>query len=87
MKDIQIPDFTSCEEEAEFWDNLDTGPYMEDDGEWFHFETDGQRALRVAILPEVASEIAQRARTQGVAVETLVNAWLIERLHETEQAT
>ncbi len=38
MKEIEIPEFQSYEEEAEFWDNLDTSPYMEDDGQWFTFE-------------------------------------------------
>jgi CopG antitoxin of type II toxin-antitoxin system len=85
MKELVIPEFKSYEEEAEFWDNLNNAEYMEDDGEWFHFETDGQRAVRIAILPEVATELAQRARAQGVALETLVNAWLIEHLHEQKE--
>ncbi len=83
---LQIPEFQSYEEEATFWDNLDTGDLMEDDGEWFHFETSTPRAVRVAILPEVANELAQRARARGVSVETLVNAWLIEHMHEPANA-
>ena len=39
MKELQIPEFKSYEEEAAFWDNLDTAEFMEDDGEWFRFET------------------------------------------------
>jgi len=38
MNEIQVPEFQTYEEEAAFWDNLDTAPYMEDDGEWFRFE-------------------------------------------------
>ena len=82
MSKLQIPEFKSYEEEADFWDNLDTADLMEDDGEWFRFETPEKRAVRVAILPEVANELAQRARARGVSVETLVNAWLIEHMHE-----
>ncbi|HMN28987.1 MAG TPA: CopG family antitoxin [Caldilineaceae bacterium] len=33
MKQIQIPEFKTYEEEAAFWDSLDTAEYMEDDGE------------------------------------------------------
>ena len=33
-----IPKFRIYEEEAAFWDNLDTADMMEDDGEWFHFD-------------------------------------------------
>jgi hypothetical protein len=83
MSKLEVPEFKTYEEEAAFWDNLDTAPYMEDDGEWFHFETPNKRAIRVAILPEVATELAQRARAQGVSIETLVNALLIERMHES----
>ena len=83
MSKLKVPEFKTYEEEAAFWDNLDTAPFMEDDDEWFRFETPNMRAIRVAILPEVAAELAQRARTQGVSVETLVNALLIERLHDS----
>lgn len=83
MSKLKVPEFKTYEEEAAFWDNLDTAPYMEDDGEWFRFETPTKRAIRVAILPEVATELAQRARAQGVSIETLVNALLIEMMHES----
>lgn len=80
MNTLQVPEFKTYEEEAEFWDKLDTAPYMADDGEWFRFETPTKRAIRVAILPDVATELAQRARAQGVSIETLVNALLVERI-------
>jgi hypothetical protein len=83
MNKLQVPEFKTYEEEATFWDNLDTAPFMEDDGEWFRFETPNKRAIRVAILPDVAEELAQRAKAQGVSIETLVNALLIERMHES----
>ena len=86
MSNLQVPEFKTYEEEAAFWDNLDTAPYIEDDDEWFRFETPNKRAIRVAILPEVATELAQRARAQGVSIETLVNALLIERMHESTVA-
>jgi len=70
MSKLQVPEFKTFEEEADFWDNLDTAPFMEDDGEWFRFETPEKRAIRVAILPEVADELARRARAQGVSIET-----------------
>ena len=54
MKTLQIPEFKNYEEEAAFWDNLDTSDFMEDDGEWFRFDTPHKRAIRVAILPETA---------------------------------
>jgi len=80
MNQLQVPEFKTYEEEAAFWDNLDTADFMEDDGEWFRFETDNKRAVRVAILPEIAEELAKRARAQGVSIETLVNVLLMERV-------
>ncbi|MEW5987864.1 MAG: CopG family antitoxin [Chloroflexota bacterium] len=87
MTRLQLPEFKTYEEEAAYWDNLDTSPFMEDDGEWFHFEVPESRAIRVAILPEVADQLILRAHTKGVAVETLVNAWLIERLSHAAGAS
>ena len=80
MRELQVPEFKTYEEEAAFWDRLDTAEFMEDDGEWFRFETSNKRAIRVAILPEVAGELIRRARAQGVSVETLVNVLLTERI-------
>ena len=80
MSKLQVPDFKSYDEEAQFWDNLNTAEFMDNDGEWFHFDGDNPGAVRVAILPEIASRLAEHAKAQGVSVETLVNAWLIEHL-------
>ncbi len=83
MNTLKIPEFKTYEEEAEYWDNLDTAPFMEDDGDWFQFDTPVKRATRVVILPDVATELAQRAHTQGVSIETLVNVLLIKQLRGT----
>jgi hypothetical protein len=82
MSELQLPDFNTYAEEAEFWDTLDTADFMADDEEWFRFETPNKRAIRVAVLPEVAMKLAQAARAQGVSIETLVNAWLIEHMQK-----
>ncbi|MDE0011646.1 MAG: CopG family antitoxin [Candidatus Poribacteria bacterium] len=82
MKALQVPEFSTYEEEADFWDNIDTADFMEDDGQWFRFETPHKRAIRVAILPEIAEELSQKASAQGVSIETLVNVLLIEHIRE-----
>ena len=82
MKALQVPEFSTYEEEADFWDNIDTADFMEDDGQWFRFETRHKRAIRVAILPEIAEELSQKASAQGVSIETLVNVLLIEHIRE-----
>ncbi len=81
MKTLQVPEFSTYEEEVAFWDNLDTADFMEDDGQWFRFDTN--KAIRVAILPEIAEELIKKARSQGVSIETLVNVLLIEHIRES----
>ncbi len=83
MKELQVPEFKTYEEEAAFWDNLDTADFMADDGEWFRFETPHKRAIRVAILPEIAEELMRSAHAQGISIETLVNVLLIERIQKS----
>ncbi len=61
MKKLRVPDFKSYEEEAAFWDSLDTADFMEDDDKWFRFDTPHKRAVRVAILPEMAEELMRKA--------------------------
>ncbi|MXZ22291.1 MAG: hypothetical protein F4X14_17590 [Caldilineaceae bacterium SB0661_bin_32] len=48
MKELQVPEFKNYQEEAEFWDNLDTADFMEDDGEWFRFQTSQNQPIQVA---------------------------------------
>jgi len=86
MKKLKIPDFKSYEEEAAFWDNLDTAPFMEDDGEWFRFETPTKQAIRVAILPDIAEKLIRQARAQKISIETLVNVFLSEHLQQSTSA-
>lgn len=83
MKKIQIPKFKNYEDEAAFWDELDTAPFMEDGGKWFRFDTPTKRAIRVAILPEIAEQLIQQAQAQKVSVETLVNVFLNEHLSKS----
>ncbi|MEZ4859849.1 MAG: CopG family antitoxin [Caldilineaceae bacterium] len=83
MTQFQVPEFQTYEEEATFWDNLDTADCMDDDGEWFHFDTPHQRAVRIPILPNIVELLQKRAHAQGVSVETLVNVILLESVQET----
>ena len=81
MKALQVPEFSTYEEETTFWDNLDTADFMEDDGEWFRFDTN--QAIHVAILPEIAEKLMKKARAQGVSIETLINGLLVDYVKES----
>jgi hypothetical protein len=86
MNEIQLPVFKTYEEEAQFWDDLDTADFMPDDNEWVHFDTAHQRAIRVAILPTIAQKLMERAHAQGVSIETLVNVLLAESIYQLAPA-
>ncbi len=86
MNELQVPSFKTVDEEAEYWDNLDTADYMPDDDQWFQLETPLKRAIKVAILPEIATALIERAHAQHVSVETLVNVLLMEKMHVTAGA-
>lgn len=86
MNELKVPEFKSFEEEAAFWDDLDTADFMEDDEEWFRFDTPHKRAIRVAILPEIAEDLMRTAQAQGVSIETLVNEFLMEHMRESAAA-
>jgi hypothetical protein len=60
LKRLEVPEFATYEDEAAFWDSLDTADFMEDDGAWFRFETRTKRAVRVAVLPDIAEALTQR---------------------------
>lgn len=81
MKEIPTPQFSTYEEEAEFWDNFDTSDYMPED-EWLEIETDTKRPIRVTILPNIAAKLSHRAATQGITMETLVNVLLADMVRE-----
>ena len=83
IKILETPEFDTYQSEATFWDNLDTADFMEDDGEWFQFQTEGMRALRIAILPDLAVKLLHSARSQGVSAETLVNVLVAEHLYHS----
>ena len=87
MKTLEVPVFENYEEESAFWDALDTADFMPDDDEWLRFDTPHKRAVRVAILPQIAEELIHTAQTQGVSIETLVNVLLLEHLREPAPTT
>jgi hypothetical protein len=76
-----IPEsFATIEEAAEFWDSHSTADYddlMHD----VHFNVDLQRRIfLVPIEGKLAKEITAIAEREGLALETLVNLWLQEKL-------
>ncbi len=70
--------FASISEAASFWDNHDSGDY-EDIMEDVEFQVDiKRRVFLVPIAGHVLDCVREKAKSQGVSTETLVNLLLQE---------
>ena len=77
-----IPEFTSLEEIAEFWDSHSTVDY-EDLTHEVHFVVNlDQSPQPIHLMPNLGGFLEEIAQRQGVSVETLVNVWLTEKALE-----
>ena len=72
----------TLEEIGDFWDSHSLADHWDETQE-AEFEVRVKRRRRVTLEPEVYNEIEEQARARGIAPETLVNVWLLERLRET----
>jgi hypothetical protein len=69
----------TLEEISNFWDEHSLADFWDQTHE-VEFEVRAKRRWRVTLEPEVYQRIEEQARARGIAPETLVNVWLIERL-------
>lgn len=77
--DSTPPDMTIYEASA-FWDTYSVADYPSRVVE-FEYEPDDNITI-VAIAPDIAQPLEQRAKKSGVSAETLVNLWVQEKLSE-----
>jgi hypothetical protein len=84
-EDKKIPDFTSYEDMAEFWDTHDLTDYW-DQTEPVEFEISPQARRRylVSVDRNLLLRIQRMARVRGLTTEGLVNLLLEQRLQEIE---
>ena len=83
----RIPEFSSIEEEAEWWDTHDITDYL-----------DELRPVQLRVSPNFSSvhavkldredwrELTRRASEQGIGPEMLARLWIRERLRQREPA-
>ena len=83
--DKEIPDMSSYEEIAEFWDSHSLADYW-DQTEAAAFEIDPQARRRylVALDPELLQRVRKLAQLRGLSTESLVNLLLEQRIHQLE---
>jgi len=81
-KRTSISEAPTLEEIGDFWDEHSLVDYWDQTHE-VEFEVRAKRRRRVTLEPEVYQRIEEQARARGIAPETLVNVWLVERLKAT----
>jgi hypothetical protein len=72
----------TLEEIGDFWDEHSLADFWDQTHE-VEFELRAKRRRRVTLEPEVYQRIEEQARARGIAPETLVNVWSVERLEAT----
>jgi len=78
-----ISNAQSLEEIGEYWDSHSLADHWEQTHE-VEFEIRAPR--RIMLDAEVYSRLEEHARTQGVSLATLANAWLKEKLTDNKAA-
>ena len=83
--DKTLPEFTSYEEMAEFWDTHSLADYW-DQTETVELEItpEARRRYLVPVDREVIGRVQRLAHSRGVSLESLVNLLLEQRLQEVE---
>lgn len=80
----RIPEFSSIEEEAEFWDTHDTTDF---ESEFRPVKVRAAKNLSEGITirldPDTLDQLRARAHDQGIGPTTLVRMWILERLKAT----
>ncbi len=72
----------TIDEIGDFWDTHSLADYWDQTRE-VHFEVSEVPRNRVTLNLELYSRIKTVAQRRGISPETLVNAWLEERLRQT----
>ncbi len=80
-----IPEFETLEDIVEFWDTHSTADYDNLTHEVeFEIQLDASPRPKqtITLLPELSEKLEESASRQGVSIETLVNAWLTQKVLE-----
>lgn len=79
----RIPEFSSYQEEAEFWDAHDFTEFEDETRPVkVRFARNLSENVQVRFDPETNEELEKRAREQGVKKATLIRMWVMERLRQ-----
>jgi predicted DNA binding CopG/RHH family protein len=83
----RIPEFTSYQEEAEFWDTHDTADF-EDEFKpvRVRIAKNLSEGITIRLDPETLQKVRILAKEKGVGPTVLIRMWVMEHLKETRQS-
>lgn len=84
----RIPEFKSYAEEAEWWDNTDTGApeYAEEfQPVKARFPHQITHSVQIRFDPATNSALEERAKELGIKKSTLIRIWIKERLRQDQE--
>jgi len=77
----RIPEFSSHEEEAEFWDTHDITDYLDElQPVKVRFAKNLSETLNIRLDPDTLNALRIQAREKGVGPTTLVRMWILEHI-------
>ena len=82
----KFPQSDSIKELAEFWDNHDLTDFEDQLEEVTQvvFEREPETVMKLRLQPQEAQTVKRLAETKGIPQETLLQEWVIEKLHEQQ---
>lgn len=78
----KIPEFSSIEEEAEFWDTHDFTDFMDElKPVEMKYHRDLSKGITVRLDTETLTILRKRAAEKSIGTTTLIRMWIVERLN------
>ena len=82
-----IPEFTSRQEEAEFWDTHDLSDYWDEfKPVKVRFAKNLSEGITIRFDPQTLGQLREQARAKGIGATTLIRMWILERLNQSSSA-
>ena len=85
----KLPQFESEDEIREFWASHDSTEYFEEMEELSEpiTMTQPRQSITVQLEAEAIERLKELAARQGITYQTLIQAWVMDRLQEEERQT
>jgi predicted DNA binding CopG/RHH family protein len=81
----RIPEFSSREEEAEFWDTHDITDYLDElKPVKVRFAKNLSEGITIRLDPDTLEQLRTKAHEKGIGPTTLARMWILEHLRQQQ---